>query len=151
MSHEGSQNFNGEHHIDSIKMIDREWVTEKQFDEYRKFRVIRNPYDWLVTAWMCNDNSKIKFPVWARTKGLGLMTNGTLFWRYQEQVDQNLRYENLQDELNQCLQDVPTVRLGVVGKTVDKPKWDEIITVSEAKQLEKFYPDINSFGYNLFR
>lgn len=153
MSHEGSQNFNGEHHIDSIKMIDSEWVTEEQFDEYWKFRVIRNPYDWLVTAWIRYDNSKTMFYEWAKTKGLGLMTGGTLFWRYREQVDHNIQYESLQDELDQCLQSqcAPTVQLEVVGATVMKPKWNEIITFYEAKQLEKFYPDIQGFGYNLFR
>lgn len=153
MRHEGSQNFNGEHHIDVIKMIGHEWVTEEQFDKYWKFRVIRNPYDWLVTAWIHNDSSKTMFSEWVMTKGLGLITYGTLFWRYHEQVDQDLRYENLQNELNQCLwsQGAPTVRLEVVGKTVDKPRWDEMITVSDARRLEKLYSDIRRFRYNLFK
>lgn len=80
------------------------------------------------------------------------MINDTLFWRYQE-VDSNLRFEKLQENLNYMFmsQDLPTVRLDVVGATEEKPDWRTMLTVAHAKRLEEFYPDINAYGYNLFR
>ncbi len=154
MSHEGSQNFNGEHHINVIKMIDREWVTEEQFDTYFKFRVIRNPYDWLVTCWIHTDpHQKQKFDAWVMTKGLGFTATSTLFCRYDREADMNVRFENLEENLHFTFlsYDIPPVALQKVGVTQDKPHWSDLLTVNQAKQLGEWYPDIKRFGYDLFR
>ncbi len=150
--HEGSQNFNGDHHISAVQMIDNEWVTKEQFDTYFKFRIIRSPYDWLVTCWMRNAKDAV-FSKWIFNIGLGFTTNGTLFWRYQDQVNYNVRFELLDENLEYILKiyNIPPVTLKHIGRTENKPDWHTLLTVSQAKQLEEFYPDINAFGYSIFK
>ena len=152
--HEGSENFNGNHHIAAIDMIDGGWCDEDQFEEYFKFRVIRNPYDWLVTCWFRNEKDD-PFTTWVFKKGLGFTAKGTLFWRYQDQVDMNVRYEDdLEENLHYTFltYGIPPVQLPMrTGAIENKPHWEKLLTVSQAKQLERLYPDINGYGYNLFR
>lgn len=152
--HEGSDNFNGDHHICAIDMIDKGFVTEEQFEKYLKFRVIRNPYDWLVTCWMRDDpHEKQEFDAWVMTRGLGYTAKGTLFWRYAGQIDMNVRYENLAENLHYTFltYDIPPVILPMVGKTENKRHWSDLLTVNLAKQLERYYSDILAHGYDLFK
>ncbi len=150
--HEKSQNFNGDHHIDVIQMIDKEWVTDKQFDTYLKFRVIRNPYDWLVTYWLRNSKDE-PFATWVFDKNLKLMHEGTLFWRYNEQTNFDIPFEDLDAYLQNAfmMYSIPPVTLDKVGVTENKPDWRTLLTVAQAKQLEEFYPDIRKYGYSNFR
>jgi hypothetical protein len=96
MQHEGSHNFNGETHISPVKMSDAGWVSPENYNKYTKFRVIRNPYDWLMTGWFVYNKCRDMFFDWAMTGGLGKMTHvpfslfgpvPTLFWRYYGAVD----------------------------------------------------------------
>jgi len=153
MQHEGSINFNGHHHISVEKMLSDSWVTEKQLEVYHKFRVIRNPYDWLVTYWMRNCGPAMPFQEWVINCADQVLNHGTMFWRYTYWVDEYLRYEDLQGGLNVNLErcGANPVQLRLIGKTVDKPDWRDLLTVSQAKHLEELYPDIRRYRYNLFR
>lgn len=149
MQHEGSHNFNGKHHISTIEMID-DWLTDREFDDYLKFRVVRNPIDWLVTCWIINDAKQTSFYKWATTKGLGFMTYGTLFWRYHHQTDYNLRFEDdltLQINSLMLIRRAPTITLEHRGKTKDKPRWQDILSSQQIERLTEFYPDTTELNY----
>jgi len=149
--HEGSQNFNGDHHISVTQMLDGGCVTAKQFDTYWKFRVVRNPYDWLVTCWLRN-SKHTTFKTWVFNKGLKHKKRETLFWRYHERTNFNLAFENLEQNLNHrfLINNIPFVALDKVGVTENKPDWRTLLTVAQAKQLEVLYPDIHKYGYSIF-
>lgn len=153
MHHFGSHNCNGNHHILRDEMLRRKFVTVKEFDSYLKFRVLRNPYDVLLTTWIRNNRGRTSFSEWARTDGLSFIKDQTLFWRYREHTDLNIRYEQLQKRLNEVLHRVNAqpVDLRLIGVTIDKPDWRSLLTVAEARQLEELYPDFQTYGYNLFR
>lgn len=144
-----SCNFNGEHHILVDDMIDKGFVAPKQFDEYKKFRVIRNPYDWLVTCWTQNDKRRKPFYDWAITSGLSFMQGGTLFWRYNTYADYEICFERLKNDLFYTLGfQVP---LDVIGTTENKPHWSDLLTVRQAKHLADLYSDIHTYGYGVIR
>lgn len=154
MQHEGSENFNGLHHIPVEQMLSEKWLTERQLEVYHKFRVIRNPYDVLVTYWITNHHADTPFYEWASTVGpKQTLKRGTMFWRYQADSEGIIRYEDLQSGLNRHLEryGAPPVQLQHIGKTPGKPDWRDLLTVSQAKHLEKLYPDIKRYGYQLFR
>lgn len=154
MRHEGSENFNGIHHISVEQMLSEGWLTERQLEVYHKFRVIRNPYDVLVTYWITNHQSKIPFHEWVVTNGPEqTLKHGTMFWRYEGHTNAYIWFEDLQEGLNRQLGHCGAlpVQLQIIGKTVGKPDWRDLLTVSQAKHLETLYPDIKHYGYNLFR
>ena len=142
MTHEGSENFNGDHHV-LVEHMDID------VDGYTKFRVIRNPYTWLVTCWLRN-NPKSNFSQWILSAAYTFQQQGTLFWRYKNQADIEIRFESL------CLDEVltvckaPLVKLGKIGVTNNKPKWEELLTVASAKQLEQLFKDVTKYGYSIF-
>ena len=150
---EGSFDFNGDHHISPSNMIHGKYVTREQFDGFTKFRFIRNPYDYLVTAWIVYNKKRMPFNKWVFGPGTSHMLNGTLFWRYNEVADFNLRFENLVHDLNSLLSAIgaPRVDLPVIGKIENKPRWQVLLTDTEILGLEDIYPDICRFGYNLER
>lgn len=155
MEHEGSRNFNGHHHITTAAMFELGWVTHQQFETYKKFRVVRDPHDWLVTCWLRNDRQGMPFHKWVTKAGLNFMQQHTLFWRYEE-ADYTLKCEdNLLDRLNDYLNGVcaaPAIDvLPHIGKTESKPDWRDLLTVSQAEQLEDLYPDIYLYGYGVFK
>lgn len=161
MEHDGSSNFNGEHHIPVQDMLDKDFVTAPQFLRYTKFRVIRNPFELLVTYW---PKKKMTLNEFVFDRGLCLQKNGTLFWRYQYQTNNNLRFEWLQENPQEFAKliiqiinkrspagGVKSLKIPHIGKTKNKSNWKDILTVSETKTLEKLYPDINHYGYGIFK
>lgn len=158
MQHEDSHNFNGKTHILPAEMIDLGWVTEYQLDTYTKFRVIRNPYDWLVTCWLTHTTERTReftpFYGWAVLLGPNFISRGTLFWRYKEAATRGLDYENLLGDLDsflvwECY--APPVKLEHTGVTPNKPDWRDILTITQAKHLEELYPDIQFYDYSIFK
>lgn len=147
MQHDGSDNFNGEHHIPVEKM----GLSTLQLNSYTSFRVLRNPYDWLVTCWMRNDRQRTSFYEWAVTDGLLFKDGCTLFSMYPYYHNQLFTEElqaGMDDLCTQC--NMPFVRLPVIGATKDKPNWRDLLTVSQAVHLEELYPDITEYGYGIF-
>lgn len=152
MQHEGSMNFNGIHHIPVEQMLSEKWLTERQFEVYHKFRVIRNPYNVLVTYWMTNHKTETPFYEWVTTDGPEqTLKHGTMFWRYEGHTDAHIWFDDLQSGLDQHLEHcgAPLIQLQVIGKTPGKPDWQDLLTVSQAKHLEQLYPDIQRYGYGL--
>ena len=154
MQHEGSENFNGIHHIPVEQMLSEKWISHRQLEVYHKFRVIRNPYDWLVTYWITNHQTGVPFHEWVVTNGPEqTMKHGTMFWRYQADSEGIIRYEDLQSGLDRHLEryGAPPVQLRLIGKTPGKPDWRDLLTISQAKHLERLYLDIKRYRYNLFK
>ena len=157
MQHEGSQNFNGKTHILPAEMIDLEWVTEEQFDTYTKFRIIRNPYDWLVTCWLTHTDERTRelrpFYDWAHLLGPNFISHGTLFWRYNNYETHDIMYEQLADwyMILKWQINAPFIHLGHIGRTPDKPDWRDLLTIAQAKHLEELYPDIQFYEYSIFK
>ena len=156
MQHEGSQNFNGKTHILPGEMIDQGWVTEEQFDTYTKFRVIRNPYDWLVTCWLTHTGERTReftpFYDWACLMGPNFISHGTFFWRYNDYDTYDFAYEKLADwdSFLKWQIKAPVVPLGHIGKTPNKPDWRDLLTINQAKHLDELYDDIDYYDYSLF-
>ena len=140
MNHAHSDNFNGNHHI-PIQVIK---LNVDNYDSYLKFRVIRDPRDWLVTCWSRNENT-LDFEDWAKTKGLTFKVNGTLFWRYEE-VDTTLRLESIQDEINTLFYGMPHIYIEHIGVIHNKPHWSDL---TSDKLLRRLYPDISKYNYDL--
>lgn len=155
MAYEGSHNFNGEHHIPISKMIDREWVTADQFDEYYKFRFIRNPYDWLVTCWLSAAYRHTSLNDWVFEGGLKYIKSDTLFWRYHGVVNNTLFLDKEGLEVLNVLfknRGIPTIKsLPRVGESKDKPNWRLRFTIKEAIEIEKVYKDIARYNYKVIR
>lgn len=151
MQQEGSENFNGKHHLSVSEMLE-DWITEEEFDTYLKFRVVRNPLDWLVTCWIINDAKRTPFYQWATTKGIGFTTHGTLFWRYFFNVDYQLRFEEdlmLQVNALMLLVGAPMIELEHKGKTKDKPHWRNLLSNQQIDRLMDIYPDVETHGYRM--
>lgn len=157
MSHEGSHNCNGNHHATLKDIICNEYATREQCAEYKLFRVIRHPLDWLTTAWVTHTKRRVPFVVWVFTDGKFQMQDTpmheykTLFWRHAWPTVRKLRYETLQMELLDVLQCVgaPPVYLEKIGVTKDKPNWRDLLTVQQAQQLRNIYTDFDLHRYDL--
>ena len=152
MKHEDSYNFDGLHHISAVQMVVGKYLTNEQFHRFTKFRVIRNPYDWLATVhagyahhcaledWVLSDAAK------------SFMLNGTLFWRYYSIADFELKFENLEAGVNAVLEEcgAPEVELPHLGKTENKIDWEKL-TTGTVRGMELVYPDITVYNYNIWK
>jgi hypothetical protein len=72
-------------------------------------------------------------------------------FRHAASVDQVIRYENLQEDLNFLLRGLhaPYVRLGeVIGPTRDKAPWFRYYTVADLRYILSGYPEIAHWGYS---
>lgn len=147
MQHELSDNFNGDHHLSASNMIHGGYVTPEQFHRFTKFRFVRDPLDYLITAWLVYNKKRTDFWTWVNGPGLTHMLNGTLFWRYDQCADYDLRYESLQADLNKVLEDcgAPLAELSHVGKTKDKENFPSHLY--SLHRLRELYPDFDRFGY----
>ncbi len=154
--HEGSKRCNGEHHITASGMLDKGFISQEQFSNYIRFRVIRNPYDWLVTCWMRNATGEPFFE-WAVTKGLSFIKDGTLF-DFKNDVTHTLHLDwdgglSLEKGLHFIFHNlcgVTPMPLRKLGVTVNKPDPLDLLTCYQALQIERLYPDIRTYNYNIF-
>lgn len=152
MAHDDSHNCNGDHHISPLQMVQKGFITALQLCDYSTFRVVRNPYDWLVTCWLRNSR-RSDFGDWVLMNPNPFKRDGTLFWKYQDDARFTLRLETIDLEfaffLDMC--EAPRVELEREGVTENKPDWRDLLTISQARQLEASYPDVAKYGYSIFK
>jgi len=134
----------------------KEVMGKKQYKEYFKFSVVRNPYTRLVSSYFYfNIDKKMPFDKFLKDIVLQNKTE-----RYYSQfyclsdekgriiVDSILRFENLEEDFNRLMKKLKlNFKLPYINKTTYNP--NQVIYTERGKKLiEKLYKkDIKFFGY----
>jgi hypothetical protein len=154
MTLETSRETSTYHHCDVPRAIHNNYLTRQQALDYFYFSTIRNPHDWLVTQWYisCSRIGDGLLP-WMRKHYKKNQRNGTLFWRFLDNVNVFMRYEKLQEGLNQVLakRGAPPLELETKiksdYKTPGKTTWEREWSESMYEWAALHYPDIDQYGY----
>jgi hypothetical protein len=152
MSLEGSRETSAYHHINVPMCIRNGYLTREQADEYYFFATIRNPHDWLVTQWHISCPDRYHFKDWL-IKYMGNLQRQTIFWRFLDNARVFMRYEKLQEALDQVMTNLgaPTVELSWNPgyKTPNKMNWEDAWSKKLYDWAELNYLDIRRYGYQI--
>jgi hypothetical protein len=151
MKLEGSRETSTYHHCDVRRALHNNYLTQGQVSDYGYFATIRDPHDLLVTKWFITTPRRDDFYKFLRGHKKNLK-NGTLFWRFLDSVTHMIRYEKLEEGLNQVLAkyNAPLVELPEAKpdyKTPGKTTWQDEWSGRLFNWAAMNYPDINRYGY----
>jgi hypothetical protein len=115
-----------------------------------KFAVIRNPFD-VVASWFClNSFNTItemldKYEhTWFRNKA-----DGKLFTFFEPYVDRYLRYEDLDTEIDELMDELGlrSAELRKVNVTQGKKHYSHYYTPEEVERMYIEFPEITQYNY----
>lgn len=142
LQHPGSENV-PPHHATLSELTALCPVLRENPDDFLVFSVVRNPADILVTMHFANS-----FQEYLRTTSLH---PAHTFFQHVEDVDAELRYENLERELNAILGPMGAPRVNLPRKeeyvTGGKHPWPSYYEKEDIDHIIKSYPEIRRWGY----
>ena len=153
MQLETSRETSQYHHINVARAIHNHYLTPEQASEYYLFATIRDPHDLLVTKWFISVSRRdqtgfFKFI----SEHIKTLKDNTIFWRFYRDVNTFVRFEKLEQGVNQILRGLgaPTVTLDHKReyKTDGKGHWRDEWSERAYRWAADNYQDINRYGYN---
>ena len=142
LQHPGSENV-APHHATLSEVTKVCPILRENPDDFLVFSVVRNPADVLVTMHFANS-----FQGYLRDIG---RPPTHAFFRHVEYVDVELRYENLERELNAVLSQVEAPKVTIPRKeeyvTGGKNPWPSYYEKEDINYIISSFPEVRRWGY----
>ena len=165
MQLETSRETSQYHHINVARAIHNHYLTPEQASEYYLFATIRDPHDLLVTKWFISNGlgrrsrplspaglEKRRVAFFEFIKGhIKTLKDNTIFWRFYRDVNTFVRFEHLEQGINQILISLgaPTISLDYKReyKTDGKTQWQDEWNDKAYHWALDNYQDIVRYSY----
>lgn len=111
--------------------------------DFKTFMCVRNPYDWLVSRFLCNGGHRGRFKNWLRRRN-----KKPIFGRFPG-VEKTVKFETLETDLEYMIGCHVQLERDPRHVTPDKP--DDYLTYYDQEDLDWVYgyfkTDFERFGY----